>query len=261
MNISDKNEIVFYINPGEKYCEARVQNSKHFLEKSKEAFRKQIKAKLIGKISGISGVGFGEALYFRPFKQDESLIEEIAEATGEKKSAIAQKLLHLVVNASPNDSARENRGLELLGWLINNEKHKSAISDVQTARLERLEAHARDMEILLKRAEENSRFTKILTSEIYCIANVCMSYLNQIFTKLIEYFSPNEIEKKNSTDFANRNILGLVEHSLFELEKITEHHDFDIESVEPEMLYLFTKIEKIRARLLPSAIQSNPEQK
>ncbi len=236
-----------------------MQNPKDILEKSNSAFRKQIKAKLIGKISTISGVYCGEALYLRPFKQDEKLIEEIAEATGEKKSAVAQKLLHLVLNTSPNDSARENRQLELLEWLINQEKHKSAERDVQTARLERLEEHAREMEILLGRAEENSRFTKILVSEIYCTANVCMSYLNQIFTKLIEYFSPNENEKKNSTDFANRNILGLVEHSLSELGKIAEHHD--IESVEPEMLYLFTKIEKIRARLLPPQIQANSEQK
>jgi hypothetical protein len=231
-----------------------MQNAEDIIVKSKNVFRKQIKGKLIGKISGISGVGFGEALYFRPFKQDESLIEEIAEATGEKKSAVAQKLLHLVLNASPGESARENRALELLGWLINNEKHKAAERDVQTARLARLEEHARDMETLLKHAEENSRFTKILVCEIYCIANVCMSLLNQIFTRLIEYFSPNEIEKKNSTDFANRNILGLVEHSLSELEKISEHHDFEVESVDPEMLYLFTKIEKIRARLLPSSI-------
>ncbi len=76
-----------------------------------------------------------------------------------------------------------------------------------------------------------------------------MSYLNQIFTKIIEYFSPVEIEKKNSTDFANRNILGLVEHSLSELEKLSEHHELDLERVEPEMLYLFTKIEKIKTRL------------
>ncbi len=87
-----------------------------------------------------------------------------------------------------------------------------------------------------------------------------MSYLNQIFTKLIEYFSPVEIEKNNSTDFANHNILGLVEHSLSELEKIAEHHNLDIETVEPEILYLFTKIEKIKARLLPQSIQSNSEQ-
>lgn len=231
-----------------------MQKTKDILEKSNDAFRRQIRTKLIGRIKEISDAGCGEALYFRPFKTDEILIEEIAEAAGEKKSAVAQKLLHLVLNTSPSESARENRGLELLQWLINNEKHKFAIRDAQSARLERLEEHAEEMEILLQRVEENSRFTKILVSEIYCIANVCMSYLNQIFTKLIEYFSPVEIEKKNSTDFANRNILGLVEHSLSELEKIAEHHNFETEAVEPEMLFLFTKIEKIRVRLLPPKV-------
>ncbi len=86
-----------------------------------------------------------------------------------------------------------------------------------------------------------------------------MSLLNQTFTKIIEYFSPVEIEKKNSTDFANRNILGLVEHSLLELEKLSEHHGLDLESAQPEMLYLFTKIEKIKTRLLSSPNGSSTE--
>ena len=116
--------------------------------------------------------------------------------------------------------------------------------------IERLEEHAREMESYLTEIAEHSRFTRILASEIYCTSVVCMSYLNQIFTKLIEYFSPVEIEKNNSTDFANRNILGLVEHSLSELEKIAEHYKIDLEENEPEMLYLFTKIEKIKQRLL-----------
>ena len=231
------------------------------LEKSNSAFHKQIKAKLIEKIKDISAAPCGETLYFRPFRTDDKLIEEIAQMTGEKKSAIAQKLLHLILSTSPNEAARENRNIELLQWLINTEKHKIAMRDVQTAQIERLEEHALQMEMILKRTEENSRFIKILVSEIYCLTNICMSYLNQIFTRFIEYFSPVEIEKKNSTDFANRNILGLVEHSLSELEKIAEHHDLDGESIESEMLYLFTKIEKLKTRLLPPTISVNSEQR
>jgi hypothetical protein len=231
------------------------------LEKSNGAFRKQIKAKLIEKIKDISGVGRGETLYFRPFGDDDKLIEEIAQMTGEKKSAVAQKLLHLILSASPTEAARENRQIELVQWLINTEKHKAVERDVQTARIERLEEHARLMEMILKRTEENTRFIKIISSEIYCLTNVCMSYLNQIFKRFIEYFSPVEIEKKNSTDFANRNILGLVEHSLAELEKIAEHHDLTTESIEPEMLYLFTKIEILKARLVSPTISANSEQK
>lgn len=238
-----------------------MQTKTDVLQKSNNAFRKQIKAKLIEKIKEISGIGRGETLYFRPFGDDDKMIEEIAEASGEKKSAVAQKLLHLVLSTSPTETARENRQIELLGWLINTEKHKAVERDVQTARIERLEEHARLMEMILKRTEENSRFIKVLVSEIYCLTNVCMSYLNQIFTRLIEYFSPVEIEKKNSLDFANRNILGLVEHSLAELEKIAEHHDLESESVESEMLYLFTKIEILKARLVAPTISANSEQK
>lgn len=238
-----------------------MQTKTDVLQKSNNAFRKQIKARLIEKIKEISGIGRGETLYFRPFGDDDKMIEEIAQATGEKKSAVAQKLLHLVLSTSPNETARENRQIELLQWLINTEKHKAVERDVQTVRIERLEEQARLMEMILKRTEENSRFIKVLVSEIYCLTNVCMSYLNQIFTRLIEYFSPVEIEKKNSLDFANRNILGLVEHSLAELEKIAEHHDLENESVESEMLYLFTKIEILKARLVAPTISVNSEQK
>lgn len=238
-----------------------MQTKPDILEKSNSAFGKQIKAKLIEKIKDISAAPCGETLYFRPFRTDDKFIQEIAQAMGEKKSAIAQKLLHLVLNTSPNDSARENRQSELLQWLVGNEKSKSVERDVQMARLERLEEHAGEMEGLLQQAEENSRFTKILVSEIYCLTNICMSYLNQIFTRLIEYFSPVELEKKNSTDFANRNILGLVEHSLAELEKIAEHHNLDTDAIETEMLYLFTKIDKIKARLLSMPLESNNGQK
>ena len=89
-----------------------------------------------------------------------------------------------------------------------------------------------------------------------------MSYANQIFTKLIEYFSPNEVERNNSTDFANRNILGLIEHSLTELEKIDRTSRTRLENeAEPEMLYLFTKIETIRERLLSEPNQTISGQK
>lgn len=235
---------------------------KSIIPKPKKDLSKRIKGKLIGKISEISGVGSGDSLYLRPYRDDEQMIEEIAEAMDEKKSAVAQKLLHLALHAPVDERMRESRQLELLDWLIINEKHKAAQNDVMEARLERLEVHAIELEKLADETAENSRFTRIIISEIYCMVSICMSYVNQIFTKLIEYFSPNEVERNNSTDFANHNILGLIEHSLTELEKLTEHHDLDLENeVEPELLYLFTKIETIRERLLSQPNQKISEQK
>lgn len=220
----------------------------------------QKKRKLIGKFDEMTDETLGESLYVRPFKRDAKIIDELTRTTGLKKGTVAQKLIRVALDGRRADFSNEKREKELLEWLIGNEKHKAVKADVLDVRLERLEEHAKALEETLQEVRENSRFTRVLASEIYCTVNVCMSYLNQTFTKIIEYFSPVEIEKKNSTDFANRNILGLVEHSLAELEKLSEHHALDLESAQPEMLYLFTKIEKIKARLLPPQInQSSAE--
>jgi hypothetical protein len=67
------------------------------------------------------------------------MIEEIAEAIGKKKSAVAQKLLHLALHSSLNEKMRESRQIEMLDWLIVNEKNKAAQNNVAGARLEKLE--------------------------------------------------------------------------------------------------------------------------
>lgn len=207
--------------------------------------------KLVGKFNEVQDETLGESLYVRPFERDAKIIDELTRQTGLKKGTVAQKLISVALDGRRADFTGEKREKELLEWLVGNEKHKAVKADVFDVRLERLEEHAKVLEETLQEVRENSRFTRVLASEIYCVGVVCMSYLNQTFTKIIEYFSPVEIEKKNSTDFANRNILGLVEHSLAELEKLSEHHALDVDGSEPEMLYLFTKIEKIKARLLP----------
>lgn len=211
----------------------------------------QKKRKLIGKINEIQDETLGESVYVRPFERDAKIISEITRSTGLKKGTVAQKLIRVALDGRRVNFTNEKREKDLLEWLINNEKHKAVKADVNDARLERLEEHARELERHLQEVKENSLLTRVLASEIYCASVVCMSLLNQIFTKIIEYFSPVEVEKKNSADFANRNILGLIEHSISELEKLSEHHGLELERIEPEMLYLFTKIEKIKMRLLP----------
>lgn len=219
--------------------------------------RERNQKKLIEKIAGVSKESYGETLYFRPFADDDEIINKIAQRTGKKKSAVAQTLLHLAVQGKQFDFDGDNKQLSKLDWLVNREKHREIKDDVRDASIERLEEHAREMESRLTEMAEHSRFIRILASEIYCTSIVCMSYLNQIFTKLIEYFSPVEIEKKNSTDFANRNAIGLIEHALREIEKLEVHHDSDSEAASAEMLYLFTKIEKLKQRLVPIKIEPN----
>lgn len=215
--------------------------------------------KLIGNIGKIPDETKGETLYFRPFQTDEQMIAELARATGKKKCEVAQRILHLALRGRQIEFDGATKQNEKLDWLINNEKHERVRGDVQEAKLERLEEHARELEQKLETVAADSRFARIILGEIYCAVAVCVSYLNQIFTKLIEYLSPNEVEKKNSADFANRNILGLIEHALAELDNLSEHHEFDLEDAKPEMLYLFTKIETIKSRLIPAPAQKSAE--
>ena len=210
--------------------------------------RETLKKKLIRKIENVEDDPLGDSLYLRPYKKDLEIINEISRVSNKKKSEIAQKLLRLALRGKKFEFSSEKDEVKKLDWLIFNEKHKIAERDVFAARLERLEEHARELEKTTKQTEENSHIIKMILTEIYCISVVCMSYLNQIFTKIIEYFSPVEIERKNSSSLANQNVLGLIEHSLAELEKLSEYYDFNLEILEPEELYLFTKIEIIKER-------------
>lgn len=232
----------------------------NILEKSEQDFRLKTKTNLVEKIKDLSSSTYGETLYFRPFGDDDLMIEEIAQIMNEKKSAVAQKLLHLVLQTGSRLSARENRQIELLEWLVENAKYRSTANEHLTARLERLEEHAGETELILKRTEESSHFIKMLVMEIYGLTTVCVTFLNQIFTRLVEYFSPVEIEKKNSVEFANRNVLGLVKHALSELEKIAVHHKSGSDEIETEMLYLFTKLDILKARLLTENLSTGSEQ-
>lgn len=213
--------------------------------------RERERQKVIEKTNGISTKSFGEPLYLRPYRTDDKTIAEIAKSTGEKRSAVAQKLIRIALSGKQVKFG-ENRTEEKFDWLIKNERHRDAKVDAIDTRLDRLEEHGKDAEELLRAIAENSRQTMVFASELFCMTNVCVSYLNQIFTKLLEFLSPIEIERSNSVEFANRNILGLIEHSLADLEKCGEHYDVDLTDMLPEALYLFTKIEKIRERLATS---------
>lgn len=221
--------------------------------------RERDKQKLIGNIGKIPDEIKGETLYFRPFQTDEQMITELARATGKKKSEVAQKILHLALRGRQIELGFETKQNEKLDWLVSNEKHERVRRDVSDAKLERLEEHSRELERKIESVAEDSRFARLILGEIYCAVTVCVSYLNQIFTKLIEYLSPIEVEKKYSSDFANRNILGLIEHALSELDNLSEHHALDLEDARPEMLYLFTKIETIKSRLIPAPAQKSAE--
>jgi hypothetical protein len=220
--------------------------------------RKREREKLIEKMQ-TKEASYGRPLYFRPFERDDRVISEISKTTGEKKSAVAQKLIHLAVRGKQYDFARQSRDTELLEWLVASERRKKAKSDELSKRIGALEDRLSDNDLKLETILENTSVSRTLLIEIFCMMSVTVSYLNLIFTKIIELLSPSEIERKNSSDFANRNIYLLIEHSLSEIEHLSLHHGFDPEEETPEMLYLATKLEKIRDRIEGFPEPENPQ--
>lgn len=164
----------------------------------------QKKRKLIGKINAVQDESLGESVYVRPFERDAKIIAEITRATGLKKGTVAQKLIRVALDGRRVNFTGEKREKDLLEWIVGNEKHKAVKADILDARLERLEEHAGELERSLQSVAENSRLTRVLTNEIYCTVNVCMSYLTHL-TQVIEK-GVRFLHGRNS-----RNLLGLFD--------------------------------------------------
>ena len=221
--------------------------------------REREKRNLIEKTSGVSVESFGGPLYFRPFLSDDKTITEIAKSTGEKKSAIAQKLVHTALSGKQAKFG-ENRTEEKIDWLIRNERNRIVNIEAVDNRLSRLEEHCKQTEEMLLEVTDTSHQTAFLATEMFCMTNICVSLLNQIFTKLLEFLSPVELERTNSTTFANQNILGLIENSMADLEALGDHYNSSLSNVPPEALFLFTKIEKLKERLSNSPMSVTRDQ-
>lgn len=214
--------------------------------------REREREKVIAKIDRIIGGSYGGALYFRPFSGDDKAIEQIAATTGESKSAVLQKLVRCALTGDVIKIGEDQTG-EKLDWLIRNERRRAAVEGPVAERLERLEEFAREAEERIEAISENTIASLALAREIFCMTDVCVSYLNQIFTKLLEFLSPLEIERLKSSDFANRNILALIEHSLSDLEGCSEHHQINHPLATIESPFFATKLEKIYDRISSAA--------
>lgn len=77
------------------------------------------------------------------------------------------------------------------------------------------------------------------------MTSIAISSLNQIFTKLLEFLSPVEVERKYSVDVANRVMAALIEHSVQELGSCAAYHDLETPNSLPDELYIYSKLERL----------------
>lgn len=229
-----------------------MNSTNDFLTKPERKIWNRTKASLIEKMGKISDRLAGRSMYFRPFAGDDRRIMEIVAATGEKKTVVVQKLVHLALHNQPALKPADDRNRELLEWLVESEKKNQARNDAIDMRFERLEEHGLGLEKTLENMPLMWRRLETILREILAVTSVSMWYLNLTFTKFLEYCSPVDNERAGSAEFANRNLLALFEYTAGELEKLMEHHRFEPHGDrDSETLFIFSKIEKIRASLTP----------
>lgn len=207
--------------------------------------RRREREKIIEKTLDFSGFTFGEPLYFRPFETDGKKIAEISKFTGEKKSAVAQKLVHLAL-AGKDIKFSESRLEEKLDWLIKNVRQSGAVDENIATQLEEISERLETTQNEVNELVKNAARTFAITTEIFCMTSITISSLNQIFTKLLEFLSPIEVERKHSVDIANQAMAALIEHSVDDLHRCNSHHGIEQFERSSDDLYIYSKIEKLK---------------
>lgn len=207
--------------------------------------RRREREKIIEKSEDFLGFDFGAPLYFRPFEPDDKKIAEISKFSGEKKSAVAQKLVHLAL-AGKDIKFSESRLEEKIDWLIKSIRQNGGLDENIASQLEdigeRLDTTQNEVSELIKNSEQ----ILAITAEIFCMTSIAISSLNQIFTKLLEYLSPVEVERTRSIYVANHAMAALIEHSVDDLRKAIAHYGVEQFEHSPEDLYIFSKIGKLK---------------
>jgi len=210
--------------------------------------RRREREKIIEKTKDFSGFDFGAPLYFRPFESDDKKVAEIAKFTGEKKSAVAQKLVHLAL-AGKDVKFSESRLEEKIDWLIKSFRQRGAIDENIATQLEDIRERLETIESEARELVTNSEQTAALTAEIFCMTSIAISSLNQIFTKLLEFLSPVEVERKHSVDMANHAMAALIEHSVADLRKCIAHQGIEHYDRSPDELFIYSKVGKLKEEL------------
>lgn len=206
--------------------------------------RRRVYEKIICKTQEISTMPCGGAVYFRPFLDDAKTIDKIAQHTGERKSVIAQKLIHLILSENPLKLG-EDPVIKRLDWLITTAQQNRGASDTIQQRLDAVSERVESAESAIRELQERSTLSEALNAENFSMLIVTISSLNQILSKLLEFLSPNSLERKQSVDIASEVMASLIEHSAKEFERFLHHHGFVQERGD---LYIKGKVERLRSR-------------
>lgn len=210
--------------------------------------RKREAEVFIGKLDEIEYEKCGGSLYLRLLESDEKKIEDLAKLSGEKRSVLAQKLIHAALS---NDKINLGPGkLESkVDGLIKSESESRFALESILDRLYDLDGRLGSVEEKLETSQEDKQNSAALLRELYCMLNIAVSWLDLTFSKLLEYTSPKDLERTNCGLVADTVMAKLLAHSIRDLARCFTFHNIDFDENLAEELYVTTKIKLLKERV------------
>ena len=214
--------------------------------------RKREREKLIEGINSGAVTKQGFPMTIRPYEADVRKISELAKSTGETRAAIARKLIHKAL--SEHDSKlKQERFENKIDWIIRTERANQTDLPNLLSLFDGLSEETEKLSDNVKSLSDDSLNTTVLLREAYCMLNITVSSLNQIFTRLLEFLSPKQSERENSIDIGNAFLANLIEHSILDLNKCTSFHGLRNDPIADANLFVETKIKVLRERIAANA--------
>jgi len=190
----------------------------------------------------------GLPISVRPYDEDHKKLEEISAETGESKAAIVRRMIHFALNERPQHFAA-GRCQEKLDWLVRTGRQNETVNVSLGENFVAIRERVEQMETELENVSDLLQLVSSLTTEIYSMSSMSISSLNLVFTKLIEYASPEPKDQKQSVVIASTAMADLIGHAVSDLKKCLLFHEHVPSDESLSKSYLGTKINILRQRI------------
>lgn len=209
------------------------------------SMRKREREKVLGKLSQVSEIKHGQSVHVRPYYSDGEKLDEIARETGEVKAAIVRRMIRFALSEKQQSFAA-NPCRDKLDWLIKNGRNESGLSVGSDARLDEILERIEAIEKRIETVADISRKVSFFLREIYCMSSISLSSQNLIFTRLLEFASPNPLERDESGIVAAKALANQIAQAVKDLNQFTAFANSRSEGDDADDLFLLTKIKGIR---------------
>ncbi len=228
-------------------------DSQRFLEgtgtpSTSTQMRKREKDSIIGKIGRTPEEKHGRSVHVRPYYTDEKKLDEIARETGEGKAALVRRMIHFALSEKQQVFAA-NRCQQNLDWLIKSSRQNEVIAGATGERLDDILERIECLESKLETVSEITRCATVFLRELYTLSSVAVSSQNLILTKVLEFLSPNAVEREQSANIADGAMANLITHAIHDLDKFAVFHGIPSDDKTARNVYLGTKIKVLWDRI------------